>query len=131
MEEYRNGIPVVRKKVVFLTKQGLDIVRDLVVPCDKGHHLTPLYPLTVFIDGSKFVFLRDAKEPQKRPMYREVDNDQLETEAPLAIEDYQEMIGYHNELIKTLGQMVLDFQPQFGSTQNVIKTAMEIIEDPK
>ena len=98
--EFNNGVAVVRRKAVFLEKNGLAVVWDAIIPCDKGNHFAPLWPLTISFMGKQFKFVRDAHEPQKRPIYEEMDESEEAIQEPQpTIEEFKQHVAYYKNLL--------------------------------
>jgi len=128
MEEYRNGMPVVKRKAALLFADNLAAVIDVTIPCDIGNHMAPRWPMTINFHGKQFQFQRDSHEPQKRPMYREVVESQ-EPPKEVTIEDYKVMHEYHEKLIMKLAMRVLAQNPNVGSVENVVSHFMQMVDE--
>ena len=129
--EYRGNVAIVRRKAVLLFLDGLAAIHEVVVPCDAGNHFAPLWPISINLNGRQFKFLRDAHEPQKRPMYKEVTEEEIvdRMEEEFTIEDYKDMANYRNDIIKEMANTILLLKPEFRDEQNVIQIHMQAVEN--
>ena len=96
-----SNLPMTKKKVVLYHANGLAEVRDVLVTYsyEDGEYLI-LWPEKMQLFGTEFIFHREANEPQKRVIYKEVTEaiedesleDSVEPEELIEIIQRQEMV---------------------------------------